>query len=99
MVSRQWRGVVRVERAEDYVAHLRSETLPQLEEIAGFVSARVVKRRVAQGVEFLVVTEWESVEAIERFAGQDVEAAVVPERAQAMMVEYDERARHYEVVV
>jgi heme-degrading monooxygenase HmoA len=53
---------------------------------------------VGDGAEFLVVTVWESLEAIARFAGADVETAVVPEKVQAMMIEYDRRARHYEIV-
>jgi len=36
-------------------------------------------------------------EAIQVFSGADIEAAVVPPVAQAMMVEFDRRAAHYEV--
>jgi hypothetical protein len=36
--------------------------------------------------------------AIQRFAGEDAEAAVVPQTVQEMMLEYDSRVRHYEVV-
>jgi hypothetical protein len=36
--------------------------------------------------------------AIEKFAGADVEAAVVPDNVRQMMLEYDQRVRHYEVV-
>ncbi len=36
--------------------------------------------------------------AIEKFAGADVEAAVVPDKVQSMMLEYDRRVRHYDVV-
>ena len=58
-----------------------------------------MKRDTPRGVEFLIVTNWESIRAIEQFAGRDYEIAVVPERVQNMMVEYDRRARHYEVLV
>jgi len=53
---------------------------------------------VQRGVEFLIVTNWESIGAIEQFAGRDSEIAVVPETVQNMMLEYDRRARHYEVL-
>jgi len=33
-----------------------------------------------------------------RFAGDDAEAAVVPQTVQEMMLEYDARVQHYEVV-
>ena len=98
MISRQWRGLARPERAQDYVRHLRTETFPQLRRIAGFVDASILTREVAGGVEFLVVTRWESLEAIRDFAGLDAETAVVPEEVQRMMLEYDRRVRHYQVV-
>jgi heme-degrading monooxygenase HmoA len=98
MISRQWRGLARPERAQDYVRHLRTETFPQLRRIAGFVDASILTREVAAGVEFLVVTRWESLEAIRDFAGLDAQTAVVPEEVQRMMLEYDRRVRHYQVV-
>ncbi len=48
--------------------------------------------------EFQVVTWWESLRAIQAFAGQDHEEAVVPEQARATMLSFDRRVRHYEVV-
>jgi heme-degrading monooxygenase HmoA len=98
MISRQWRGVAKLPHADDYVEHLRSETFPQLSKIAGFIDATILKRNVRQGVEFLIVTRWESIGAIEQFAGLDAEVAVVPGKVQEMMIEYDHRVRHYEVL-
>jgi len=98
MISRQWRGLARGERAADYEAHLRADTFPALRRLDGFVDAEILRRALPQGVEFLVVTRWRSLAAIGAFAGRDLEAAVVPERVRAMMLEYDERARHYEIV-
>jgi heme-degrading monooxygenase HmoA len=52
---------------------------------------------VPGGEEFLIITEWDSVQAIEAFAGEDAESAVVPAKVQEMMVEYDKKATHYEI--
>ena len=98
MISRQWRGLAKSAHADAYVAHLREETFPSLHQLPGFAGASILRRTLADGVEFLVVTRWSSLEAIRAFAGADVERAVVPPEVQAMMVEYDERARHYEIV-
>jgi hypothetical protein len=57
-----------------------------------------LRRKVERGVEFLIVTNWESLGAIEQFAGRDSEVAVVPEKVQRMMLDYDGLARHYEVL-
>ena len=98
MIARHWRGLVKRDRAAAYVEHLQSETLPQLVQLAGFHDAKVLRRDLPQGVEFLVVTIWESLDSIRAFAGNDVESAVVPPKARDMMIEYDRKARHYDVV-
>ncbi|HEX4971472.1 MAG TPA: antibiotic biosynthesis monooxygenase [Steroidobacteraceae bacterium] len=98
MIARHWRGLVRRDRAAAYVEHLQSETLPQLVQLAGFLDAKVLRRDLSEGAEFLVVTIWESIDSIRAFAGNDVESAVVPPKARDMMIEYDRKARHYDVV-
>ena len=77
MISRHWRGLAKREEADNYIRHLEDETFPQLARLAGFISATVLRRPVPQGTEFLIVTTWESIDAIRQFAGESVEAAVV----------------------
>jgi heme-degrading monooxygenase HmoA len=98
MISRQWRGLAKRMYADEYVKHLRDETFPVLRSIQGFVDASILRREVEQGVEFLVVTRWASLRAIEQFAGPDPQRAVVPEKVHEMMVDYDRSVRHYEVI-
>ena len=97
MISRNWRGVVRSEEAGNYIRHLQEETFPRLAGIDGFVSASILRREAPRGVEFLIMTVWESLDAIRQFAGDSVHVAVVPPAAQAMMVEYDQEVTHYEI--
>lgn len=98
MISRQWRGLAKAHLADAYVAHLRTETFPAIVKLPGFASASILRRTVPAGVEFLVVTQWASVDAIRAFAGDDVETAVVPATVREMMIDYDRIVRHYEVV-
>jgi heme-degrading monooxygenase HmoA len=98
MISRQWCGLTHANQAQNYVEHLRHHTFPTLREIPGFVDASILSRTVANGVEFLIVTRWDSLEAITQFAGSDPETAVVPAEVVAMMLEYDRRVKHFEVI-
>jgi heme-degrading monooxygenase HmoA len=98
MISRQWRGLAQPDQAQNYLKHLRTETFPTVRKLPGFVSTSVLSRRLDNGIEFLIVTQWESLDAIAQFAGADLEAAVVPAKAAAMMIEYDRRVRHFEVI-
>lgn len=98
MISRHWRALARRDQAQNYIGHLRSETFPALRELAGFVDASILSRQVEEGIEFLIVTRWESMGAIRQFAGEDPEKAVVPAAVAAMMLDYERRVRHFEVV-
>jgi heme-degrading monooxygenase HmoA len=98
MISRQWCGIAKVADADRYVTHLKTETFPAIAKIPGFVGAAILRRAVTGGVEFRIVTTWESLAAIREFAGESAEVAVVPEKVQAMMVSYDRVVSHYEIV-
>jgi heme-degrading monooxygenase HmoA len=98
MIERHWKGVARKELAHRYEEHLRAETFVQLPAIAGFAGARILRREVDAGTEFLIITVWDSLEPIRQFAGEDVETAVVPAVVRDMMVAFDARVRHYELV-
>ena len=98
MISRHWKGIVKREFADRYVDHLERETFPELASLPGFIRATVLRRELAAGTEFQVVTLWDSLSSIEAFAGVDVDAAVVPPEVQAMMINYDRSVAHYEIV-
>lgn len=98
MIQRHWRATARPGRVAEYLDHLRAETFPALSRIPAFLRAVVATRPAGAGVRVLVVTEWDSMTAIEAFAGDAPSRAVVPSTVQAMMIEYDDRVEHYEVV-
>lgn len=98
MISRHWKGIAKPGRAADYIDHFRSETLPTLNRIPGFVSGTILHRAVGEGTEFLIVTVWDSLEPIKAFVGDHhLETAVVPEVVREMMVTFDSQVTHYEV--
>ena len=98
MISRQWRGLAKPDCSQAYADHLRRETFPAIGKLPGFLGASILRRTLPEGVEYLVVTEWVDLEAIRRFAGENVEGAVVPPAVREMMLEYDQVARHYEII-
>lgn len=70
---------------------------PKLVQIEGYLHGRLLRRQVGAHVEFLVLTEWASWEAIRRFAGDDPDVAVVEPAARAVLAAFDERVQHFEV--
>jgi heme-degrading monooxygenase HmoA len=91
MIARLWRGVAK--DAEAYLRHLDGNVVPELEKIAGYRGYRVLRREQ----EILVMTLWESMAAVRAFAGADPDKAVVEPEARAVLAEFDDFVRHYEV--
>ncbi len=99
MIVRCWRArAAGRPAAEAYAHHLREHVLPQLAVIDGYRGARLLCRQERGSFELLVLTMWASREAIQAFAGEDVEAAVVAPEARALLAEFDARVRHYELL-
>jgi len=99
MIERHWKGIAHFKEADNYIKHLTLETFPHLATIQGFVRSSILNRETGEGVEFLIVTVWQSLDAIKQFAGEQAEIAVVPPTVQNMMVSYDPHVSHYSVVL
>jgi heme-degrading monooxygenase HmoA len=99
MIARVWSAQATPAQAPAYARHLRGQVLPALRQVPGYAGAKLLERPLAGAVEVVVITFWESAEAVQRFAGADREAAVVAEEAAALLTQFDRRVRHYEVVV
>jgi heme-degrading monooxygenase HmoA len=98
-ISRVWHGWTSRENAAAYEALLEAEVLPGIHDrIAGFRGVYLLRRDADEGVEFVTITRWSSLEAIRAFAGEDHEAAVVPPEARALLDRFDERSSHYETI-
>src|SRR5947208_15587898 len=97
MIARMWSGMTRPEQADAYLAHLRDQTFRQLAAIPGHRGACVLRRATPGTVTFTVITLWDSLAAIARFASDDPEGAVVPPAAQALTAHHDARAVHWDV--
>lgn len=105
MIARVWSASTAESRIGAYLDHFRAGVLPQLRRVDGFSGATVLTRRVPADknkpgqVEIVVTTLWRSLEAIARFAGEDLEAAVVAPEAAALLTGFDRRVRHYDLAL
>jgi heme-degrading monooxygenase HmoA len=100
MICRLWRGWTTPENAAAYEAIVRGEVIPEIEarRIPGFQAIDLVRRATKEGVEFATIMWFDDLEAVKAFVGEDYEVAHVPERARAVLVRFDERSAHYEVI-
>jgi heme-degrading monooxygenase HmoA len=98
MILREWRGRASPSNAEAYPTHFRAHVLPELARVPGFLGAQLSRRRLEDRIEFLVLTRWRTIGAIEGFAGREIAKAVVEPEAVAALTDFDERVQHYEVI-
>lgn len=98
MIVRTWKGRSRTESADAYLRHVTGVVFPKLRQLQGYLRGRVFRRSRDRRVEFLVVTEWASWDAIRAFAGEHMDRAVVEPEAQAVLADYDEHVDHFELV-
>lgn len=97
MIVRIWKGQTTRENAAAYLRHVTGHVLPALGGIPGYLGGRVLRRETDGRVEFLVLTHWDSWDAIRAFAGDDPEVAVVEPAAREILEEFDSFVRHFEV--
>lgn len=98
MIIREWRGRTEAARADDYPKHFRTVVVPELQRVPGFLGAYLTRHQTGGLLEFVVITRWESMDAIRAFAGSAPEKAVVEPGAVAALTSYDPTVRHYEVI-
>jgi heme-degrading monooxygenase HmoA len=99
VVARYWSARTTAENAPRYADHLRQHVVPVLRGLDGYAGARLLQRTSGSGVEVVVLTWWQSLDAIRAFAGADLETAVVADAAAALLTDYDRRVNHYEVML
>lgn len=97
MIARIWHGRATSQNADFYAEHVTRRVFPGLTKIAGHRGAYLMQRETAGQVEFLVMTLWDSWDAVRAFAGKSPEVAVVEPEARAVLSEFDEFVSHYEV--
>ncbi len=101
MINRIWHGWTSKQDADTYQQLLESEIAPGItgRQIAGLGGPRVLRRDSGPDeVEFVTIMSFADWAAVEAFAGQDPQAAVVPPAARRLLRRFDQQSAHYEVV-
>jgi heme-degrading monooxygenase HmoA len=97
MIARIWRGVTKAEDAEAYEAYIEETGFADYKQAAGNKGAWILKRIDGDHAEFVTLSFWESREAIEAFAGHDIDKAVYYPEDDRYLIERELTVQHYEV--
>jgi heme-degrading monooxygenase HmoA len=98
MIARTWRGATKAEDAEAYLEYLHETGFDQYRATPGNLGVLGLRRVVDGRAELLLVTLWESEEAVRRFAGDDIDRAVFYPEDERFLIEKNDHVTHYEVI-
>ena len=100
MICRLWRGWTTPANADAYERIVRGDVIPGIEarRIPGFRHIDLMRRNLGQEVEFQTLMWFDDLDSIRAFVGEDFAVSHVPAAARAVLVRFDERAAHYEVI-
>ena len=100
MIVRIWHGWTSRANADAYEHLLREEIFAGIRgrQITGFRGIELLRRALPDGVEFVTIMRFDSLDAVREFASADYEQAVVPPKARALLSRFDERSAHYELI-
>ena len=99
MIARTWRCRVARSDASAAAEYIRQTGLAECREVDGYCGGQLLRRDVgAELCEFVLVTCWESLEAVARFAGSDVSQAVLYPGDEQHFIQADRTVTHREIV-
>ena len=99
MIARLWHGAVPASRGGEYLRYLEKTGIPDYRATPGNRGVYVLRRAEAEVAHFLLVTLWESHEAVRSFAGEDIERARYYPEDREFLLELEPEVVHYEVAV
>lgn len=98
MIARIWRGVTPAHKADDYLAYLEATGLKEYRATPGNRGVQVLRRISDDEAEFVLISHWESLDAIRAFAGDDYERAVYYPEDKAFLLAFAPNVDHFEVI-
>jgi heme-degrading monooxygenase HmoA len=98
MILRMWRAQSTVEKADEYVRHATTKVFPALHAVEGHRGAYLLRHTLGDMVELVVLTLWESMDAVRKFAGAEPNRAVVEPDARAVLTSFDDFVTLFDVI-
>jgi heme-degrading monooxygenase HmoA len=98
MICRMWRGWTDAADAEAYDTYLKQELFPRVQQELGdrgYRGYHVLRLERPGEVEFVTMVWFDSLAAVQAFAGKDYEVPVISEKARRLLKRYHERCDHY----
>jgi heme-degrading monooxygenase HmoA len=97
MVTRIWHGATPATKSDEYLTLMRTIAIPDYRSTPGNKGAYALRRIEGDTAHFLMVTFWESEDAIRAFAGDDISVAKYYDFDKDFLLELEPHSTHYEM--
>jgi heme-degrading monooxygenase HmoA len=97
LIARIWHGRTLTAKADEYEKYLNASGVKKILATDGNHGVEVLRRTDGPQTDFIVISYWESIEAIKKFAGADYQKAVILPRDGEFLVSVEPEVVHYEV--
>lgn len=97
MIVRVWHGRTSTQDADEYTDFMKRRAAPDYSSVAGLKKLYFLRRNAEDAAHFLLVTIWDSMEAVKRFAGDQPEKAKYYPEDDAFLLEKEETSALYEI--
>ena len=99
MILRIWHGYTTKANADAYESLLKTEIFPQIahKNIKGYRKIQLLRRELADEIEFTTIMWFESLDSVIDFVGEDYEKVYVPEKARKVLSRFDQKSVHCEL--
>lgn len=97
-IIRIWKGWTNKVNAPVYEKLLENEIFPEVKKkgVSGLKKVSISTRELKDEVEFLLVLQFDSLESVKTFAGENYKTAYIPDKAKRILSKYETTASHYE---
>ena len=98
-IIRIWKGWTTKENAPIYEDMLINEVFPEVKKkgVKGLEKVSISTKYHENEVEFFLVLQFDNLESVKLFAGEDYKTAYIPENAKRVLLRYEQTAQHYEL--
>ncbi len=98
-ITRVWRGWTTLENAAIYEDMLINEVFPTVKKngVDGLEKVSISTKQHEDEVEFYLVLQFDCLDSVRTFAGENYEIAYIPDNAKRVLKRYDFTAQHYEL--
>ena len=97
MIVRMWHGMVKASKADEYAEFMKERAVPDYSSVDGLKKLLFLRNADNDVAHFLLVTFWDSMEAVKKFAGERPEKAKYYPEDDDFLLEKEETSALYDV--